>query len=318
MKTKIIILAVALLLSGAIIFVAVMSYYGWDFTRLGSESYETTTYEITEDFSDISIESDTASIVFAPSEDGTRRVVCREPKKAKHSVSADMGKLNIKISDTRQWYDRIGFNFSTPKITVYLPEAEYGKLEIKESTGDIYLPLGYTFQSISLSLSTGDVSCYSTVKELLKINTKTGDITLGDLAAGSIDLSASTGDLTLSNVTASGSIRASLSTGDIKFNTVKCASFTSDGTTGDVTLKNTVVEGHISVERSTGDIILDMSDAKELTIKTSTGDIRGTLLTEKQFIHSTGTGTVKLPGTSSGGICRLTTSTGDIKIQLAN
>lgn len=40
------------------------------------------------------------------------------------------------------------------------------------------------------------------------------------------------------------------------------------------------------------------------------------MLSEKVFIAETDTGGVKLPGTTSGGTCKITTSTGDIKISL--
>ena len=46
--------------------------------------------------------------------------------------------------------------------------------------------------------------------------------------------------------------------------------------------------------------------------ETSTGKVKGHLLTDKIFVTSTSTGKVRVPSTESGGICKVTTSTGDI------
>ena len=72
-----------------------------------------------------------------------------------------------------------------------------------------------------------------------------------------------------------------------------------------------------SVTRTTGYVKLDGCDASEIVIKTDTGDVTGTLLTEKVFIAHTDTGRVKVPNTTSGGRCEITTDTGNIKITIA-
>ena len=50
-KTKAwLIVAIALILIGAILFVGVMTMFGWNFRRLSTVEYVTKSYEITEDF----------------------------------------------------------------------------------------------------------------------------------------------------------------------------------------------------------------------------------------------------------------------------
>ena len=58
------------------------------------------------------------------------------------------------------------------------------------------------------------------------------------------------------------------------------------------------------------------SDAAQISVKTSTGDVTGTLLSEKVFITETSTGTIRVPKTITGGKCEITTSTGNIKIDI--
>ena len=86
--------------------------------------------------------------------------------------------------------------------------------------------------------------------------------------------------------------------------------------TGDVNLTQFIASGRITIKRSTGDIRFDMCDAAELEVETDTGSIRGSLLTEKVFIAKSDTGRVSVPETTSGGVCKLTTDTGDIKIEI--
>ena len=109
-----------------------------------------------------------------------------------------------------------------------------------------------------------------------------------------------------------------LSTGKSELTDVSCNSFSSTGSTGDIILKNVIVKENMSVERSTGDVRFEKSDAGELTVITDTGDVKGSLLTDKIFVTQSDTGKVDVPETVSGGKCKVTTDTGDIRIEIVN
>ena len=144
-KTKIwLVIATFLVVIGLIMSTAVMSTYNWDFTKLSTEKYETNTHEIIEEFSSISINTDTADILFATSDDDTCRVVCYEEEKVYYPVTVKDGTLTINTVDERKWYEYIGINFDMPKITIYLPGTKYGELNIKGSTGDIEIPKDFS------------------------------------------------------------------------------------------------------------------------------------------------------------------------------
>lgn len=56
------------------------------FDKLDTEKYETSTFEISEGFSSISISADTADVLLALSDDDTCRVVCYERDGVEHSA----------------------------------------------------------------------------------------------------------------------------------------------------------------------------------------------------------------------------------------
>jgi len=275
-KTKIwLVVAVLLILIGSVAFGGVMMKLKWDFTALSTTKYETNTTLTETDYKNISIITDTADIEFILSDES--KVVCYERVNEKHVVEVKDGTLFIKLTDERKWYEYIGINFESTKITVYLPKSEYGNVSVETSTGNI---------------------------------------TLGDILAESLDLAVSTGKVAVNNVTCKDDVNVEVSTGRTNITNLACKNLTTRGSTGGVNLKNTVATEKFSIERSTGDVKFDGCDAKEITVKTDTGSITGTLLTEKVFVAHTDTGKISVPNTTSGGRCELTTDTGNIKITI--
>lgn len=308
------IVAFSLVLIGFIIIGCVLAGLNWDFSNLSTAKYETNIYEIDHDFRMIMVETDTADLTFKLSDDGTCRVECYENSNDVHTVTVKDGTLMINETDDKVWYDHIGFQFDSPNITVYLPKTAYGSLLIKERTGDIELPQNLEFKEVDISLSTGDIDCFSSVTGQLKMEASTGHIHVENLFAGTLDLTTSTGGITVTNVDCREDINLNVSTGKTDLTNITCHNLNSTGSTGDVSLDNVIAAGRISIDRSTGDATFDRSDAAEIFVKTDTGDVTGNFVTEKVFITNTDTGDVKVPRTTTGGICEITTNTGDINI----
>ena len=286
-------------------------------TACSAANYETNVYEINESFYDIAIKTDTADIAFLPSDDGMCRVVCYEKSKVSHSVEVENGTLTVKVVDNRKWYDYIGVNIDSPKITIYLPEAEYSSLVIEEDTGDIEIAKDFKFKSIDVSLDTGNVKCYASATDAIKIVASTGDVYVENISASSLDLKTSTGDITAFGITSDGNITIDVSTGKSYLSNITCKNLSSTGSTGDISLTNVVATEKISIKRSTGDLKLEGSDAAELYIITDTGNVKGSLLTNKIFITKSNTGRINVPNSITGGRCEITTNTGDIKISIS-
>ena len=310
------ILAASLVLIGCLIFVGVMTMLKWDFKKLSTEKYETNEYTFESGCQNISIKADTAKIEIFPADGDVTSVVCYEQSKLKHSVSVVDGTLFIEFKDTRKWYEMIGVSFSSPQITVALPRAEYGALSIQSHTGKVEIAKDLVFESISVSQSTGDVFNYASAKGGMTIKTTTGDILVKDVNAGSLELSVTTGTVIASGIACEGEGHVTVTTGRTFLTDVKCRAFTTSGDTGSIELKNVVVDALLSVERSTGDVKFVGCDAAELYVKTSTGGIWGTLLSAKDFVTKTDTGKVRVPSSTTGGRCEITTSTGDIRIEI--
>lgn len=269
--------AVCLVLVGGILFTGVMTVLKWNFRKLATDKYETNTYTITDAFTNISVDVNTADVVLAPSADGTVSVVCHEEIQAKHSVTVEGETLVIKAKDSRKWYQKIGFHLSGPKVTICLPAGAYGALTMKVTTGDITIPKAFSFASMDLKVTTGDITCSADV----------------------------VGDVTLKNTT-----------GDVKVSSMTCRQFTSTGTTGDITLRDVIATDTFFIKRSTGDVSFAACDAASLTVKTTTGDITGSLLTAKVFDAHATTGHVDVPQSTEGGSCKLSATTGNIMITI--
>ena len=306
-----------LIVVGLILFTVVMSLNRWDFRKLGTMTLVTNEHAVTENFSDILVETDTADIRFVRSDSRECKVVCYEPDKAGHRVSVEDGCLTVRLVDERAWYDHIGIHIGTPKLTVFLPESAYGQLRVLGSTGDTELPKDLSFEHIDITASTGDVKCFASAAEQLKIRLSTGDVRLEDLSAGSLDVTVSTGHITASQIRCNGDTSIQVTTGKAFLRDMTCNALTSTGNTGDLVLENVTAAQSFSIIRSTGDVTFKGCDAGELSVKTDTGDISGSLRSDKLFIAQTGTGHIHVPKTVTGGRCEMTTSTGDIEITVA-
>ena len=234
----------------------------------------------------------------------------------KHAVAVKDGTLVIEINDTRKWYEHIGIGFGTSKITVYIPQGEYGALSVESSTGDIEIAKELGFESIDISQRTGHVMNYASAAQAMKIRTTTGDIRVENVSAGSLELSVSTGKVTATGVRCEGDVSVSVSTGKAHLTDVACKNVRSEGGTGDIRLQNVIAAQSISVKRTTGDVIFEGADAAEIFVVTDTGDVKGSLLSDKVFITKTDTGRIQVPASVTGGRCEITTDTGDIRIAI--
>ncbi len=316
------VLAAVFVVLGLVIFSAAMIATNWDFTKLNTVNYETNRHEISEQFSDISVTTETADVVFLPSQDGKCTVVSYEAENARHTVSVQNGTLNIKLADTRRWYEHITFfSIGSPKITVYLPETEYASLEVRTDTGDVNIPKDFSFEGIKISTDTGDVSSKAPFAGAMTVATDTGDINIINICSeehgGRIDIETDTGRVKLSRVNCK-SLDIESDTGDVTLDdVVSSGDVLVESGTGDVTLSGVLSIGKLSIESDTGDVKFDKSDAAEIFVETDTGDVTGTLLSNKLFTVKTVTGDVDVPVSVAGGRCEITTATGDVELRIA-
>ena len=212
-----------------------------------------------------------------------------------------------------------------------------GDVKITQSTGKIEIG-GLTAKNITLTGRTGALTLSDiTALGAVSILRTTGDVTGSNMAASALTAETDTGDVSFSDVISTGAVTVTTTSGKSKHRGVLAASFTAtadtgavsltdatvtgDGSvktsTGDVTLSDALFGGTVKVRASTGDVALDRADAAELDIETSTGSVKGTLRSEKVFIVRSSSGRVNAPETTSGGKCKVVTSTGSIDLSIA-
>ena len=308
------IVAGALVLFGTGLFAGAMTAGGWDFSILNTYDVVHNTYDVDQPFTNISIESDTADIRFAESSDGKCRVATLDQNNHIYDVGVLDNTLYIHM------YFKGLFEFGIGSydafLTVYLPEDVYGTLTIKEDTGDVEIPKNFSFESIDIEVDTGDIVSYADTTGACRIATTTGDIKVENASVGALALRATSGKITVSDVVCAGNVSANVRTGDTSLTNLTCTDLTSTGTTGELNLTNVIASGKLDITRDTGDVTFDGSDAGSIKVHTSTGDVKGTLLTPKIIYAQTDTGRVELPKTTTGGVCDITTDTGDIVIDI--
>ncbi len=293
---KWILVATVLTIVGAVIFAGALAVVKFDFIKLSTQKLETNTYEFNEDFESISVNVETAAVTFVPADDDICRIECVEEESLTHSAKIENGTLTIAAVNNRKWYDYICINFWSPKITVYLPKDVYTSLAVITVTGNIEIPDIFSFETVAVTGTTSNIACCANVSESIELNTTTGNITLDSAQPETVKLSATTGKIVLNNIA--------------------CNKLTAKSSTGHIQLKNVIAEESIKLENTTGGVKLDSCDASDITIKTSTGNVKGTLLSEKIFVTDSETGRINVPKTTSGGKCEITTSTGNIEIEL--
>ena len=315
MKKALLIISIIFIILCSATAISTLAAAGWDPQRVFSPAVRET-YEITDEFNDIFISVDTADVRLVNSEDGKVRVECVEGYKITHKAFVENGTLTVERHDERKWYEHIAIAPINFEITVYLPEGEWGKLNINTSTGNTEIPSGFTFSSVDIKQSTGNIAFSATSSGKINLFTSTGGISVSGASPTDLTVHSSTGDVNISDVTASGKIEVESSTGKQKFTNARCNSFDAEANTGDAILTNVIAEGKLSIERSTGDVRLDSVDAAEIYINTDTGNVTGTLLSEKIIFATTDTGDVDVPRCTVGGRCEIETDTGNIEIYL--
>ena len=328
---KLIIAGILILVLGIVVCGVSFALMGFTFGDFTAQKYETVITEIDTDFTKIDIRGNTENIRIRRIEEAdpdtrTPRVICSENDWLKHTVTVENDTLTIRSVDTRKWYEHIGINASgTPEILLYIPVFPY-VLDIETDTGDVEIKDHSLGNDIRIRTDTGDVYVQDAVGVNVFVQTDTGDIRWTYREAppakkvnivGNLSLITSTGHIRVENAGCAGDLFLQVSTGKTLLENCRFANLESTGSTGDMTLKDTIVQGDLKIRRSTGNVKLEDCDAVGIRIQTDTGDVTGTLLSPKIFFTETSTGKVQVPRSLSGGECGITTSTGDIKLEIA-
>lgn len=291
-KNKIVVKITAFILLGLFVIAFVVAFI-LSLSQLNSK--ETKTYIIEEGYNNIDINISVHDVEIYLSNEN--KIVYEVNDK--HSLNVSIENDCIKLVKEDELLSHITmFDLGKLKVEIYLTKDTLNSLRMKYSTGDIKINEGFTFGSVNIDASTGDFVMLSCNTNDMNIKVSTGDIVLtkcvinGDLAC-----TVSTGKIVISDTNIKGYYNGNLSTGDAH-------------------LHNVLIEKDLKHVSGTGDFSFDKLDAENLEIETGTGDVRGTLLSSKVFMVKTSTGDIDVPETTTGGICKVKTSTGEVYIRI--
>lgn len=285
---------IAVGLFGGLVVLATMNF---DFKDLNNIEWETNTYAVEEKFENISIKGDEAGVSLALSEDGSCKVVCTEAEHVYNVIGVKNKTLSIERVDERKWNEYIGIFINEIELTVYLPKADYEKLTINNSSGSVEIPAGFTFSEAEVVNSSGHISFAADVKGDLTVENTSGGIDIASVLAGrNMDVKGTSGSIDVSDV--------------------KCVNLTVENSSGRVDCENVIAAEEIFIKNSSGGIELEKCDASNLKLKATSGSIKGTLLSEKTFLADASSGRVDVPRTTTGGVCEVTTSSGNISMSI--
>lgn len=275
---KIFVIGFVLFIVGLILFVFGLAMLGFDFKKFGAQEIQTNEYAVEEEFENIVIDVDTSDVNIIALQTSQSKVSVSDKEKIKHIVTVKDKTLFIGVEDTRKWYDHIGIHFDELSVTLELPSGNYKALTVETDTGNCSISQSLSFENITVGTDTGDIN--------------------------------------LADVTVEETLQRECSTGKTTLTRVKAKNFISNGSTGDVHINECEFLQTLRIKTSTGDVRIELSDAGEIFVETSTGDVKGILLSEKIFITKTSTGDIRVPSSTAGGTCEITTSTGDIIIEI--
>lgn len=252
-------------------------------------------YNIEESYNNIKIKVKDVDINIYLSKNDENKMIYSENKKVSFQIKIEEGHLMINQDDNRKFYDKL-WNFTNFELDLYLSQKLIDSLVIESGTGDIEVRGDFLFNNVDIDNSTGDIEFKSNVAE-------------------NLDIKASTGDVEIENSDVGGGINAATKTGDIELVNVNCNKLDIKVSTGDVDLKNAIVVTDFNMNGSTGNVEFDGFDASNIYITVGTGDVIGTILSDKIFVVRSDTGRVDVPETFVGGVCKIFTSTGDIRVR---
>lgn len=315
-KTSLIVAAI-LFVAGIAILALSYGLTGCDLSKLNTKNYITTTFEITETFNSIDVDTSGANIVLAVSEDGQCKVVCHDSDDIEYSAKVVNDTLTVSHKVVN--FEFISFDVFVNEeiaVTVYLPENIYNKVSLNASSGSIKVPSDFGFMYADLRCSSGSISCSAVISDTLTAKTSSGSTTINNFNGDEIQVSSSSGSINLNNVSYD-TMTITASSGSVNFDNCEGNDLNVETSSGSISLRN-VISDVMTITASSGSVSFDRCDGNDINVETSSGSVKGTLLTSKKFVTDTSSGSVHVPSDDAAdGTCNITTSSGSIKINIA-
>ena len=269
-----------------------------------SLEYQTSDKSFSGGIQSISIDCTSEDVYIRPSTDSNFHVFCSGPVRTEFTIEVIEGTLTVKTQKEVLDYFTI-FDFGNEsKITVQVPVTNaavpFEFLVVDTASGDIQVAEQLLFRRCDLTTGSGDISFRADVQGKMKLETTSGDIFAEDSSQAPVYeciLSSTSGSVVLKGQNAAALIVETVS--------------------GDILLQNCDFDV-LTANAVSGDLELENIDTDECYLATTSGDISAGLCKAMDYHCSSTSGDIETPpAVTGGGLCQITTTSGDIEVWIA-
>ncbi len=317
-----IIVAVILVIAGAVI--GKFGYSLIDWNKDGKNTMQNKTSYKGSDIVSLSADCDSANITVYKASGSDILLNWDEDDKRRCDITNDGGELKITYRDHRKWYEylRFGVNVKTYELSIGLPEAYTGALNLSTGSGNVKAENLSVSDDVSFSTASGNVSVNGvSTAGSLKLSLSSGNITASNLSSGAgVEFKNVSGNIKAENVTLNGDFSAQTSSGNLKIYSISGAKEVSlKCVSGGIDFSDITAED-LYVTASSGNVTFsDIYADKSIELKAVSGNVTGSISDDiKNYTieSSCVSGNNSLPESASYGDKTLTVkvSSGNIKV----
>ena len=246
---------------------------------------------IEENFTNLLVETGSADITLKKADDGICRIQYKDYEENTYKIGVEEDTLVIKrtaSADGMEWkhLDQIinnveellnrGVIIEEEKITIFIPERAYKKLEIAVASGEITSELEYTFDDVELTSASGDIRVQNmNGTEGLCLTATSGEVSVQNVKGyGQMEIATTSGAVSVMNAEVSSRVNIASTSGEVRLKQVSTGKADIVTTSGEVLLVQTkFTEG--KAETTSGEIYVEYAEAEKMQLKTVSGGIYG-------------------------------------------
>lgn len=305
MKTAIIISVVCICIGLAITICGVL-LSGKDLSSLRKLEYTQSTYTASEPVTAFNVSEIEGDVIFTFTDSDAVTVDYMENDLFSRKISVSDGRLVFEVEDNRNWFERLGVfslgRTKKPIVTISIPKGAYSDLSVSTVSGDI------------------DASQMTTSFSNVTLNSTSGNISFSAVSCANVSVNTTSGDIS-SSVASAQNVKISTVSGTVSLKDIACNDFKCSGTSGRISLSSVISTGNFKISTVSSSVEVIRSDAENISVNTTSGSVYMSLLTMKDFSHSTVSGRISFPASKDdlqkNGTCKISTVSGNATVELA-
>ncbi len=322
LKKKILIGCASVTGAGLILLLGLFIKIKFNPVELNNEKQKIKTYDITGDYSGIYIETKDADVRFVISENGKTTVTCINGTK-KDVVGAFNNCLKViseKKKKTGTIFDPV-FDFrkdNAADITVSVPYKRLADVALITENGRIEADDFFLSDTVNASLVTknGKISYCMNTTGKCDIKNGNGEIAVNSLRCDSVDVKNKSGEISLNGSDIKGAISIKSENGAFTAEDVECENLTAESDSGDLYFKNFRSRVAVNISEKSGNLKFRKSDANVFIIDSKSGNVDAEFVSPKIYTVESKSGKVNIPESLSGGMCKIKTGSGNIRVTI--